>query len=221
MTFRALRFFFIAAALAAPLPAAAAQSVDATLDRASAAWAKVKTVRARFEQTVTNSLTGSSASALGEFQQQRPNRLSVRFTDPAGDRIVADGKWVWVYLPSSAPGQVVKRAATDAAATPVDLTGQFLDDPHTKYAVSDAGSSTVSGRTTKAVTLVPKPGTTVPFTKATVWVDDGDALIRQFEVTEPSGITRRVRIISLETNLPVDSDSFTFSVPKGVRIIER
>jgi outer membrane lipoprotein carrier protein len=221
MTLRALRFSLLVAALAAPLPALAAQSVDATLDRASAAWAKVKTVRATFEQTVTNSLTGSTASARGEFQQQRPHRLAVRFTDPAGDRIVADGKWVWIYLPSSVPGQVVKRTATDAAATPVDLTGQFLDDPHAKYAVSDGGSSTVSGRAAKVLTLVPKPGTTVPFTKATVWVDDDDALIRQFEIVEPSGITRRVRITSLETNVPVDSDSFTFSVPKGVRVVER
>ena len=227
MTLRALRFSLVVAALAAPLPlplplpALAAQSVDATLDRASAAWAKVKTVRATFEQTVTNSLTGSTASARGEFQQQRPHRLAVRFTDPPGDRIVADGKSVWIYLPSSVPGQVVKRTATDAAATPVDLTGQFLDDPHAKYVVSDGGSSTVSGRATKVVTLVPKPGTTVPFTKATVWVDNDDAMIRQFEITEPSGITRRVRITSLETNVPVDSDSFTFSVPRGVRVVER
>ena len=31
-----------------------AQSVDATIDRAVAAWGKVKTVRGTFEQTVTN-----------------------------------------------------------------------------------------------------------------------------------------------------------------------
>ena len=60
-----------------------------------------------------------------------------------------------------------------------------------------------------------------PFTKATVWVDDDDALIRQFEVIEPSGITRRVRITSLDVNVPVDRDAFTFSPPHGVRILER
>src|ERR671931_1994598 len=84
----------------------AAQSTDRVLDRAVSAWAKVKTARATFEQTVTNALTGSSANARGDFQQQRPHKLSIRFTDPSGDRIVADGASVWVYLPSSAPGQV-------------------------------------------------------------------------------------------------------------------
>src|ERR671936_2185723 len=91
-----------------------AQSVDETLDRASKAWSRVKTARASFEQTVTNSLTGSTAKARGEFQQQRPGKLAIRFTEPAGDRIISDGRWVWIYLPSSAPGQVVKRPAADA-----------------------------------------------------------------------------------------------------------
>ena len=30
--------------------------------------------------------------------------------------------------------------------------------------------------------LMPKAGTNAPFTKATVWVDDDDSLIREFEV---------------------------------------
>src|SRR5690349_25163327 len=110
-------------------PTLAAQSPEETLDRAVAAWAKVKTARASFEQTVTNSLTGSSANARGEYQQQRPNKLAIRFSEPSGDQIVADGSSVWIYLPSSTPGQVVKRSATDENALPVDVTGEFLSDP--------------------------------------------------------------------------------------------
>src|ERR687884_452344 len=71
-------------------------AAGAAIDRAAAAYAKVRTARATFEQTLTNPLTGSVLVSRGEFQQQRPNRLAVRFTDPAGDRIVADGKYVWL-----------------------------------------------------------------------------------------------------------------------------
>jgi len=117
------------AVVSAPL---AAQSTDATIDRAVAAWAKVKTVRGTFEQTVTNSLTGSSANSRGTYAQERPNRLAIRFEQPGTDAIIADGKVVWVYLPSSAPGQVIKRPATDRASVPIDLTGQFLGSPRTK-----------------------------------------------------------------------------------------
>ena len=215
---RALVALIIGASVAR---SSSAQSPTATLDRATAAWEKVRTARASFEQTITNALTGSSASARGEFQQQRPGKLAIRFAEPNGDRIVADGKTVWIYLPSSAPGQVVKRAARDAAAMPIDITSQFLDDPRGKYDVTAAGTTTIDGRTVTGLLLVPKVAANAPFTKATIWVDDGDALIRQFELVEPSGITRRVRITSLDLNVPVDRDAFTFKPPPGVKVLER
>ena len=219
-----MRFHFrstallLATAFGAPL---SAQSADATIDRAVAAWAKIKTVRGTFEQTVTNSLTGSSANARGTYAQERPNRLAIRFDQPGADAIVADGKVVWVYLPSSAPGQVIKRAATDRSSVPIDLTGQFLDAPRTKYDITAAGTRTVDGHAAHGLTLVPKAGTSGPFTKATVWIDDDDALIREFEEIESNGVTRRVRLTSVEPNAPVARATFNFVVPKGVKIVDQ
>jgi outer membrane lipoprotein carrier protein len=212
------------AAVATPaLPAGrlSAQSTDAIIDRAVSAWAKVTTVRGTFEQTVTNALTGSSANSRGTYAQERPNRLAIRFDQPGSDAIVSDGKNLWIYLPSSAPGQVVKRAATDRSAMPIDLTGQFLDAPRKKYDMVAAGTRTVSGHPAHGLTLVPKAGTSAPFTKATVWIDDDDALIREFEETEASGVTRHVRLTSVEPNAPVERSQFTFSVPKGVKIVDQ
>jgi outer membrane lipoprotein carrier protein len=207
--------------LAAGAVSAAAQSADATLDRAVDAWSRVKTVRATFEQTLTNSLTGSSANAHGEFEEQRPNKLSVRFTDPADDRIVSDGSFVWLYLPSSAPGQVIKRRATDANAMPIDITGEFLDNPRARYDVTAGGTGNIAGHPAHEIVLLPKSGHTAAFDRARVWVDDDDGLVRQFEVTEPSGVTRRIRITALDVNVPVDRGAFTFTPPAGVRIVQR
>jgi outer membrane lipoprotein carrier protein len=181
----------------------------------------VKTARASFEQTLTNSLTGTSATARGEFQEQRPNKLSIRFTDPPGDRIVADGASVWVYLPSSAPGQVIKRRATDESAMPVDVTGELLDNPHDRYEVSAGGSGNIAGHQAHELVLVPKAGHSAPFSRARLWVDDDDGLVRQFEVVESSGVTRRIRITSLEVNAPIDRAAFSFTPPPGVRVVER
>jgi outer membrane lipoprotein carrier protein len=216
-------FLVVFGLAAAPLAAAplGAQSVDATIDRAVAAWAKVKTVRGTFEQTVTNPLTGSSATARGAYVQERPGRLSIRFSPPASDAIVSDGKAVWVYLPTSAPGQVVKRPATDRSATPIDLTGQFLDAPRTKYDIAAAGTRTVAGHAAHALTLTPKAGTSGPFTKATVWIDDDDSLIREFEVAEPSGVTRHIRLTTVDPNVSVERSEFTFTVPPGVKVVDQ
>jgi outer membrane lipoprotein carrier protein len=211
--------FAAAVAAAAALPLAAQDLSGRTIDRAVAAYAKVRTARATFEQTIDNPLTGSALTSRGEFQQERPGRLSVRFTDPQGDRIVADGKAVWLYLPSTAPDQVIKMPATREGTGTVDLAGQFLDQPKTRYVITDGGADTVSGRPTRVVRLVPR--TAQPFAKAAVWVDDADGTVRQFEVTDGSGIVRRVRLTSLRLNVPVDRKAFSFTPPKGVRIYEQ
>jgi outer membrane lipoprotein carrier protein len=207
-----------AAVLAGELPA---QSLDATIDRAVAAWSKVRTVRGTFEQTVTNPLTASSATARGQFVQERPNRLAIRFSEPQADAIVADGKALWIYLPSSAPGRVIKRPATDQASVPIDLTGQFLDAPRSKYDITAAGVRTIDGHPTHGVHLAAKPGVNVPFTKATVWIDDDDSIIREFEETEPSGVVRHIHMTTLELNVAVERQAFVFAIPRGATVVDQ
>jgi outer membrane lipoprotein carrier protein len=200
---------------------ARAQSVDATIDRAIAAWGKVKTVRGTFEQTVTNPITNGSARATGTYMQERPNRLAIRFNSPSTDAIVADGKALWVYLPTSAPGQVIKRPAADRGAVPIDPTGQFLDAPRAKYDISSAGTKTVDGHPAHGLLLVAKKGGSAPVARATVWVDDDDSLIREFESSDANGVTRHVHLTSLTLNGPLDGDAFTFTIPKGVKVIDQ
>src|SRR5215217_2331978 len=223
MPYRHFRALALAGALLAPLSLAASRprAQSDLLDRAVAAWAKVKTARATFEQTITNSLTGRTFTTNGEYQQQRPGKLSVRFSDPANDRIVADGSRLWLYLPSTTPGQVIRTSLKSGGSGTVDLTAQFLTAPRSRYMISPSGTAEVSGRATHAYTLVPKLKEGSSFQTATVWIDDADATIRQFEVTEPSGLVRRVRLTSFRPNAPVDASAFTFTVPEGVRIVDR
>ena len=206
------------------IPGAAAphrQSVDAVIARAQWAWSRVKTLRATFEQTLTNPLTGSELTSKGEFQQRKPNRLAINFSDPAGDRIVADGRHVWVFLQSATPGQVIRMSSTDVGAANTDLIGQFLNTPRGKYDASDAGVDRIGGRATRALVLTAKPGQALPFIRAKVWIDSADALIRQFESIDGNGITRRVRLLTLTPNAKVANATFAFRVPKDVRVVER
>jgi outer membrane lipoprotein carrier protein len=220
LTVRVQRSAFFWTALAFAPNVASAQSVDQTIDRAVAAWQAAKTVRASFEQTLTNPLTGSDVTARGEFQQQGRNRVDIRFTDPAGDRIVADGKVLWIYVPSTTPGQVI-RSTLARGANSVDLTGQFLTAPRTRFNISSAGTMSVGGRPAHGLVLVPKREGSQAFSKATVWVDDRDGLVRQFEVTDQNGVIRRVRLTSIRINGPVDATAFRFSPPRGARIVEQ
>jgi outer membrane lipoprotein carrier protein len=215
------RFAALGAAAVLTLPLSlGAQSPERIVDRAVKAYAKVTTVRATFTQTVTNPLTRSAVSSRGIMQQRIPGYLAVTFTEPSGDRIVADGKSVWVYLPSTNPGQVIKTPLSAIPAGVPDVTSWFLDSPATRYRMRDGGTATVAGHATHAVVLVPRDST-LPFIKATVWVDDDDALIRQFETVDANGVTRHVTITAITPNAKPDPGAFTFHVPKGVKVFEQ
>jgi outer membrane lipoprotein carrier protein len=188
-------------------------------------YAQVTTARGTFEQTLDNPLTGRSDTARGEFQQKRPSRLAVHFTAPAGDRIVADGKWVWMYLPSATPDQVVRMPVRDARSSqngPVslDFISQILTDPSKRFTISTAGVDTLGGHPTTVAVLVPHdPDDQIA--RAKLWIDDADGVVRQFEVTDPSKTVRRIRVVSETFNVPVDASAFEFTPPHGVKVVDQ
>lgn len=196
--------------------AAQASAADKAIDRAVAAYASVKTARATFEQSITNALTGSAIPSKGEFEQSRPDRFAFRFSDPKGDVIISDGKFVWLYLPSSTPGQVIRAPLTADLEGSIDLIGAFFTNPRSRYTISDAGEATIGGKSTRAVDLTPKGD--AGFAKARVWID-GEGMLQQFEARENNGVTRRVRILSYERNAPVAPGAFSFKPPKGVKVV--
>ena len=210
---------YLAAIALAVVPITAhAQSADAIIDRAVSAYARLNSMRAEFRQTLTNPLTGSSQTTSGVILRKKPNFLSINFD--SGDRVAADGSTLWVYLPSSVPGQVMKMPYTGSNASTVDPAEQFLNSPRTRFTVASAGTATVGGRKTHAVTLVPKR-TNANFTSAKIWIDDDDSSIRQFDVETANGLKRHVVITRFTANPVLNRSSFRFVVPKGAKIVDQ
>lgn len=195
-----------------------AQSPEAIMDRAAGKYASMKTVRAEFRQTITNPLTGSSSVSRGELLRREPNLLAINFTDPKGDRVVADGKAVWVYLPSSAPGQVMRLSAKNKSAGSIDPGALFLTSPRSRYTMKSGGTATVGGAKTEVVLLTPKTAN-APFTRAKVWVD-ASGNVKQFEVTDANGLTRFVVITKLTPNATIARSAFSFTPPRNARIVD-
>jgi outer membrane lipoprotein carrier protein len=210
--------YFTAIAFAAIPVAARAQNADAVIDRAVAAYTRLGSMRAEFRQTLTNPLTGSSQTTNGVILRKKPNLLSINFE--SGDRVAADGSTLWAYLPSSAPGQVIRMPYTGANASAIDPADQFLTSPRTRFNVTSSGTATVGGRATHAVTLIPKRANSA-FTNAKIWIDDNDSSIRQFDVETASGLKRHVVITSFTANPALSNASFKFAVPKGAKVVDQ
>ncbi len=207
----------------APLlgPALLAQDpASAAIDRAAQAFRAARTVHATFEQTLSNPATGTTNTTSGDLALAQPNRVALRFNNAGGDRVVVDGRNAWVYLPSAAPGQVLKLPARGGSMAGVESVSELLASPRAKYAVADGGAASVGGHATRVVVLTPKAdGQAV--TKARVWVDDRDGAVRQLELTDANGLVRSLRMTTWEPNAKLPANAFTFEVPNGVRVVDR
>lgn len=209
-----------AAAVVAVAPAAWAQAVDpgAVLDRASAAYEPVQTLSANFLQVVTNPLVGAPDTTLGKLYQQRPSYFEMRFTSPAGDRIVADGRYLWLYTPSTTPGQVIRSPIPAAGTTGPNLIGQFVDHARSRYDATFVRTDSLQDGVADVIALVPIAHD-LPYDKAVIWVARADTMVRRLEITESSGQMRVIVLRDLQVNAPVPGAAFKFSVPRGVRVV--
>ena len=195
-----------------------AQTAEATIERAVSAYARLNSMRAEFRQTLTNPLTGTTQTTSGEIVRQKPNLMSITFNN--GDRVTADGSTLWVYLPSSVPGQVIRMPYSGGNAGSVDPADQFLDAPRTRYVITSAGTATIGGRATHVLNLAPRRRND-PIQRAKIWIDDADHTLRQFEVESSNGLRRRVVITSFSANPRLDRSRFRFSVPRGAKVVDQ
>jgi outer membrane lipoprotein carrier protein len=201
-------------------PLAAQAPVDAILQHVHATYAHVTTTRATFQQVITSEMTGTSATSHGELIQEKPNLLAVTFVEPAGDRIVADGTFLWVYVPSATPGQVIKAPLGASGTAAIDFVQQFVDAPRDHFTVSGGAADTALGHKAHVLMLVPKDANS-SIASAKVWVGDDDGVVRQFETVDGTGSTRHVRLTTVAFNVTVPRSTFAYTPPHGVKVIDR
>src|SRR5438093_12246653 len=133
-----------------------AQDPWPVLDRASATYQSISTLSADFVQIVENRLVGAPDTTRGKLYQMRPSRFAMRFAVPKGDRIVADGRYLWLYTPSTTPGQVIRARIPDVGTTGPNLIGQFVEHPHERYDARYVRVDSLGGRTADLLALTPK-----------------------------------------------------------------
>lgn len=191
------------------------------LDRASATYDTVRTLQAEFVQIIDNAMLGAPDTTRGRLYQQRPNRFAMRFSDPEGDRIVADGRYLWLYTPSSNPGQVIRSAIPGTGTTGPNLIGQFIERPRERYEARYVRSDSSAGGVADVIVLTPRAGTDLPYTEASVYVSRDDAVVRRVEIVEASGQRRTVVLRNAAVNRGVAAAEFRFAPPGGSRVVHQ
>jgi outer membrane lipoprotein carrier protein len=199
---------------------AQAQDAAAIVGRSSRVYRSLASLKADFVQVIDNPMI-DSAESRGTLMQAGADKLAMRFTDPPGEAIIIDGQHVWLYTPSTTPGQVIRMAVPSGG--PVygyNMLAWLLDRPAERYTASYVRADRLGGRAVDVVQLVPAVPD-LPFDRAILWLDRDDALPRRLEITEHSGATRTLTLSKVRVNQPVPAGAFAFQVPEGVRVVEQ
>ena len=212
------QFFTIIGLLAGGSAPARAQDVVSILGAAEKAYHAATSFRADFTQTIDNPMLGGPEQSRGTMFLNPPDRFAMRFSDPKGDRIVADGRWLWLFTPSTTPDQVIRQAIPKGGAVTPNFFAQFVDRPLERYKATLVGKDSVGNTTVDVVRLIPKFDDQ-PFREAVIAIGRKDGLLRRVALTEETGQKRLIVLPAPEAGVSIGPEEFQFRTPKGVKVV--
>lgn len=190
----------------------------ALLEEAGERYRTVQSFCAEFEQDLYVPLLRETTHSAGTLCQKKPNLFAMRFTDPMGDVLLADGESFWIYYPSSDPRQVLQ-FSMETQPGGVDFHREFLDSPGEKYELFYEGEELLENRSTHLIRLQPLQPS--GFQEASIWLDSQRSLILRARIGMEDGSVRTVTLSQIQLNPPEDPGRFRFITPDGARVIRR
>ena len=69
--------------------------------------------------------------------------------------------------------------------------------------------------------MTPRTAGSVPFTKATLLLDEKEPRPVRVQVTDEQGVERTITMLTWQPNATLPKNAFTFTTPKGVKVITK
>jgi len=181
----------------------------------------LKNFCAHFEHEIEVTLLRQTRSGEGTVCQQRPDRFSMRFSDPGGDLVVVDGEFAWTFYPSQDDEQVMRFSAAGAGSG-FNFYENFLDDPRGRFEAVYEGREPVSEGLSHKIALKPRETEglrSAGFRSAVVWFDVDDYLITAVDIHETNESIRRLRFTDIRVDIEIPAEVFRFVPPEGARVM--
>ncbi len=192
--------------LAGLAPLAHADAVDAL----RALSREAKTGRAAFTQTVTSPDGARSKTSSGSFEFARPDRFRFVYRKPFEQRIVADGRKVWLYDVDL--NQVTVRTMSQAlGATPAALLAGGAPDKDFELSAAPSADGLDWVQARPRVGDGSTPAMRIGFRGQT---------LAALELVDAFGQRSLLRFSEVATNVALADELFRFTVPAGADVIE-
>ncbi len=178
-------------------------------DRVNRSLSSLDNLKAEFKQTVLDDNKQVVQQSSGEVSISRPGKFTWIYRQPYEQRIVADGRELWVYDVDL--DQVTVKPVADALGTAPIMVLMTDERVEQQFDVAEIGQR----KYLYWVELTPKQAD-MEFT--TVYLGMEDDIIKAMELRDAFGQSTQIVFENLRTGMVFDPQTFRFVPPPGVDV---
>jgi outer membrane lipoprotein carrier protein len=190
-------------------------SVSQIASRVDRRYNHLNTLKAQFQEIYSGG--GLARNESGELWLQKPGKMRWQYEQPTPKLFIVDGKNAFFYVPSEQQARRMPAKKLDDFRSPIryllgrtKLQQEFAKLTISSEAPKQPGNAVLEG--------VPK-GMEDRVQRVLLEISPADQIVRIY-IEELDGSTTEFTFRDIQENIPVKSDLFRFSPPKGVEIVE-
>jgi outer membrane lipoprotein carrier protein len=193
----------------------AAPTADQIAARVQTFYDQTRTFQADFKQEYYIKLHDKRTTSEGHVAFEKPGKMSWKYAQPNGNRVVSDGQVLKVFEPSNQQMfvQPVNKSQYPAALSFLMGEGQLTNS----FALRLLDTMKFEGGWVLEGT--PKDPTPA-YQKVLLYVDSATAQVRRVLILDVQGNRNRFDFENPLVNTPVPAGEFTFSPPTGTQIVK-
>jgi len=188
------------------------------LGRIDAYFEKLHSLEAGFTQVVEVPALQKSEEFRGRLYFQKPEYLRLEYSDPAGQLLVADGRWYWFFMPGPDLLQALRAPMDEdkgAGAPRYILGGRMYE----RFTGSLLGRERRAGRQCYVLELFPIASNRY-YRSLKAWVDAVTYATRAVRYQDLGGTLNSFEFHEVAENVPIDARKFVFVPPEGTQILD-
>jgi outer membrane lipoprotein carrier protein len=184
--------------------------------RVQAFYNRTRTFQADFKQEYLIKMHNQKKTSDGRVVFEKPGKMSFTYTQPNGNRVVSDGKFLKVYEKEN---QQMFEQPVDKSQYPAALAflmGQGDLQKSFSLRLLDAGAMKFEG----GYVLEGTPIEATPaYQLVLLYVDAGSAQVRRVLILDAQGNRNRFDFSNPIVNMPPPPGEFAFTPPAGTQIV--
>ena len=197
--------------------AAAPPSADQVAARVQAFYNQTRTFRARFQQDYTVKAFNKRKRSNGVVSFERPGKMSWKYDDPNGNRVVSNGSSLKVYEKDN--NQMFEQSISESqypAALAFLMGKGNLKTSFTLRLLDSKKMKFEGGYVLEGTPKSPSPA----YQKVLMYVDASTAQVRRMLILDAQGNRNMFTFENPVVNTPIPPAEFLFEPPKGTTIVQ-